>query len=45
MVFNILSKFNIPNGNRFITDGNDIRPQTAQIYNEPTSTDLTLVTA
>jgi len=27
------------------TDGNDIRPHTAQIYNERTSTDLNLVTA
>ena len=27
------------------TDGNDIRPHTAQIYNEVTSTDLNLVTA
>ena len=27
------------------TDGNDIRPHTAQIYNERTSTDLILVTA
>jgi len=27
------------------TDGNDIRPQTAQIYNERASTDLNLVTA
>ena len=26
-------------------DGNDIRPHTAQIYNERTSTDLNLVTA
>jgi len=31
--------------NRYITDGNDIRPHTAQIYNERTSTDLNLVTA
>jgi hypothetical protein len=45
MVFNILSKFNIPNGNRYITDDNDIRPHTAQIYNERTSTDLNVVTA
>jgi len=27
------------------TDGNDIRPHTAQIYNERTSADLGLVTA
>ena len=27
------------------TDGNDIRPHTAQIYNERTSTDLSLLTA
>ena len=27
------------------TEGNDIRPHTAQIYNERTSTDLNLVTA
>jgi hypothetical protein len=27
------------------TDGNNIRPHTAQIYNERTSTDLSLVTA
>ena len=40
MVFNILSKFNISNGNRYITDGNDILQYTAQIYNERTSTDL-----
>ena len=45
MVFNISSKFNISSGNRYITDGNDIRPHIAQIYNERTSTDLNLVTA
>jgi hypothetical protein len=45
MVFNILSKFSTSNGNCYITDGNDIRPHTAQIYNERTSTDLNLVTA
>jgi len=30
---------------RYITDGNDIRLHTAQIYNERTSTDISLVTA
>jgi hypothetical protein len=45
MVFNILRIFKISNGNHYITDGNDIRPHTAQIYNERTSTDLNLVTA
>ena len=29
---------------RYITDCNDIRPQTAQFYNERISTDLNLVT-
>jgi len=37
-------KFNISNGNRYITDYNDIWPQTAQFYNEHISTDLSLVT-
>jgi hypothetical protein len=45
MVFNILSKFSVSNGNRYIRGGNDIRPHIAQIYNERTSTDLNLVTA
>jgi len=45
MVFNISIKFSISNGNRYITDGNDIRPHTEQIYNKRTSTDLSLVTA
>jgi hypothetical protein len=29
---------------RYITDGNDVRSHTAQIYNDRTSTDLNLVT-
>jgi hypothetical protein len=41
---NILSIFNISNGNLYITDGNGIRSHTAQIYNQSTSTDLNLVT-
>ena len=45
MVFNLLCIFNISNGKRYITDGNDIWPHTAQIYNERTSTDLNLVNA
>jgi len=41
----VLSEFTISNGDRHITDGNDIRPHTAQIYNKRASTDLNLVTA
>jgi hypothetical protein len=37
-------KFNISNGNRYITDCNDIWLQTAQFHNERISTDLNLVT-
>jgi hypothetical protein len=40
----ILREFNVRNGNRYITDVNDVGPHTAQIYNERTSTDFNLVT-
>ena len=33
------------NGNRYITDGNDIRPHTVQTHNELISTEFNLATA
>jgi len=44
IVVNILIKFNISNGDLYITERNDVRPQTAQFYNERLSTDPILVT-
>ena len=43
IVVNISIKFNIPNGDIYITEWNDIRPQTTQFYNERISTDPTIV--
>jgi hypothetical protein len=42
-VVNISIKFNIPNGDLYITKRNDVRPQTTQFYNEHISTDPILV--
>jgi hypothetical protein len=36
-------KFDISNGDLYITERNDIRPQTAEFYNERISTDPILV--
>ena len=44
IVVNISIKFNFSNGELYITEWNDIRPQTAQFYNESISTDPILVT-
>ena len=41
---NISIKFNISNGDFYITEWNDIRQQTAQYYNKRISTDPILVT-
>jgi hypothetical protein len=44
IVVNISIKFNISNGDLYITKRNNIRPQTAQFYNEHIWTDPILVT-